>query len=191
VLVPASGITTIDERGRTVEVRLPNGETPTPYRADADVLTEMHDALWNYARLRVDLRAVEMRVIDGEAWLRGHVSSTLNRRVISDLVLNIPGLHETHNELVADNDLAVTIARALAKDPRTHGQMIGVYPNLGRVFLRGRAHSPEVALIATQVAAEASGQAEVINQLGIDPAATLIPALSPVTGTDDIVPGGD
>lgn len=193
VLLDASAITEFSDDGRSLDFRLPTGTTPTPYRSDTDLLNDAHDALWNYARLRIDMRAVNLRAVDGEIWLSGHVSSTLNQRVASDLMLNLPGLTAIHNDLVADNDLAVQIARALSKDPRTHGQLIGVYPNLGRVFLRGRARTPEAALIATQIAVAAGGQAEVevINQIGIDALAQFLPALAPVTGTDDVIPGGD
>lgn len=193
VLLDANAISDFSDDGRSLDFRLPTGTEPTPYRSDTDLLNEAHDALWNYPRLRIDMRAVEMRAVDGEIWLRGHVSSTLNQRVASDLLLNIPGLTEIHNDLIADNDLAVQIARALSKDPRTHGQLIGVYPNLGRVFLRGRAHTPEAAQVATQIAVAAGGKAEVevINQIGIDATAQFLPALAPVTGTDDVIPGGD
>ncbi len=186
----ARWITDIADDG-SVTVQPPQGTEPRPYRADADVLLDAQTALFNYPRLRLDLRAVQLRVIDGEVWMTGNVSSTLNQRVMAELLESVKGLYTIHNTLVADTDLAVTVARALSQDPRTHGQPIGVYPLLGKVFLRGRAHDASIAQAATEVASRIGGHQEVVNQLAIQPSATFIPVLAPVTGDEDIIPGGD
>ena len=96
-----------------------------------------------------------------------------------------------HNDLVADNELAIEIAQALAKDPRTHGQRLGVYPNLGEVYLRGLSDSPEAAQAATEIAAQIDGRHVVVNQIRISNNVDYLPMLAPVTGTEDVVPGGD
>jgi osmotically-inducible protein OsmY len=189
-LLDSSTITDISDDGRAITCALQGGQ-PIPYRDDADLATAANNALYNYARLRVDLRAVQMRVIDGEIWLRGNVSSTLNRRVMTDLLENLSGRIATHNDLIADNELAVRIAQALAKDPATHGQLIGVYPNLGKVFLRGRATSPEAIQKAAQIAAGIPGQNAIVPQIAVSATAQFLPTLAPVTGTEDIIPGGD
>lgn len=184
-------ITDIADDGRTVAFTLPAGQTPVPYRPDADLFDAAHAALYNYPRLRIDLRAIEIHAVDGEVWLRGHVSSKLNQRIAAELLENLSGLTTIHNELVADPDLAITVARALTTDPRTHGQLIGVYPILGKVILRGRALTPEAAAAAAQIAAAAAGQGEIVNQIAVDANAHFLPVLAPVTGADDIIPGGD
>lgn len=189
-LAEASWITVIGDDG-TITLTVPSGAALVPYRADADVAEDARAALNNYYRLRIDLRAVSLRVIDGEAWLLGNVSSTLNRRVSAELLEDIKGLSTIHNDLIADPDLAVTVARALASDPRTHGQPIGVYPVLGKVFLRGRTLTQTAAEAASQVAGQVSGLNTVVNQLAVAPQATYIPVLAPVTGNEDIIPGGD
>lgn len=190
-LIDAAWLTDVDQGGRSLGFRVPAGAAPVAYRADTDLLEDARAALWNYARLRVDMRAVDIQVVDGEVWLRGHVSSTLNRRVMEELLEGLDGLIAVHNELVADNELAVTVARALSANPATHGQRIGVYPNLGKVYLRGVALTPEVSATATKIAAEISGTDEVVNDLAISAKGTFIPQLAPVTGNEDIVPGGD
>lgn len=191
VLVAATQIREISDDGRTLTCTLTPSAEPVPYRADADLQDDARAALWNYARLRVDMRAVQLRVIDGEVWLTGHVSSTLNRRVMSELLEGIKGLTAIHNELVADSDLAIEISRALANDPRTHNQRFGVYPNLGKVYLRGKTASPEAAQAAVEIASGLDRGHQVISQLRVDSAAGFIPMLAPVTGDEDIVPGGD
>jgi osmotically-inducible protein OsmY len=190
-LLSANWITEIGDGGKTITVAIPADAEPAPYRSDTDLRDEAHDRLWNYARLRVDLRTVEIRAIDGEIWLRGFVSSTLNRRIITELLTDLKGLTAIHNDLVADNELAVTIARALSQDPRTHGEHIGVYPSLGTVFLRGLANTEAVRDVATQIAATVAPDARVVNQIAAGRAGSYIPMLAPVTGTEDIVPGGD
>jgi osmotically-inducible protein OsmY len=189
-LIDSTAITEISDDGRAITCSL-QGAQPVAYRDDADLADAAHNALYNYARLRVDLRTVQLRVIDGEIWLDGNVSSTLNRRVMTDLLENLDGRIATHNRLVADNELAVRIAQALAKDPATHGQLIGVYPNLGKVFLRGRVTSLDAIQKAAQVAAGIPGQSEVVPQLAVSATAQFLPTLAPVTGNEDIIPGGD
>jgi osmotically-inducible protein OsmY len=190
-LIPASAINDISDDGRAVACVLANGAAPVAYRSDGEVANDAQTALWNYARLRVDLRAVQVRVVDGEVWLNGYVSSSLNRRVAAELLEDVKGVTAIHNELIADNDLAIQIAQALAKDPRTHGQRFGVYPNLGQVYLRGLARSPEAALAAAEIAAQIDGHHTVVNQVAISHTGEFLPMLAPVTGTEDVIPGGD
>lgn len=191
VLVEASQIREIGDNGHSITCTVPAGTDLIAYRPDADLQDDAQSALWNYSRLRVDMRAVQLRVIDGEVWLIGHVSSTLNRRVMSELLEGIKGLVAIHNELIADSDLANDIARALANDPRTHGQRFGVYPNLGKVYLRGKAKSAEAAQVAQEIAASVNHGQTVINELRIDTVGTFLPMLAPVTGNEDVIPGGD
>ena len=190
-LFQATWITDISDDGKAITLTLPAGVEPASYRADADLLDEAHTRLWNYSRIRVDMRAVDMRAVDGEIWLRGFVSSTLNQRIMSELLIGMKGLTAIHNDLVADTDLAVTVAHALSRDPRTHGQQIGVYPTLGKVYLRGLATSQGVSDAATQIAAATVGHGTLINELLLNANASYIPMLAPVTGNEDVVPGGD
>jgi len=190
-LVDARSIVDISDDGRMVGCQTAANTAPVAYRSDGEVLDAARAALWNYPRLRVDLRAVQVRVVDGEVWLNGHVSSTLNRRVMAELLEGIKGVTAIHNDLVADNELAIEIAQALAKDPRTHGQRLGVYPNLGEVYLRGLSDSPEAAQAATEIAAQIDGRHVVVNQIRISNNVDYLPMLAPVTGTEDVVPGGD
>ncbi len=191
VLVVGTQVVSIDANGRTVACATTDAAQLIPYRADADLLDAVRTALYNYPRLHVDLRAVDLRVVDGEAWLLGNVASTLNRRILEDLLVEVEGLTAVHNEVVADNELAVQIAQALARDPRTRGQLFGVYPNLGEVFLRGNARSAEALQAAIEIAHNAGTGHHVTNQMVINGGTSLVPMLAPVTGTSDIIPGGD
>ena len=99
-------------------------------------------------------------------------------------------MSEIHNDLIADNDLASDVAMALAKDPRTARSQIGVYPSLGRINLRGRAHTPVARQAAYEVARGVPGVEDIENALIVDPDAEVIPVLAGVTNQEDRVPGG-
>lgn len=191
VLAPVNDETAIGPGRIRLDLSADDVKRLTPYRPDADLLQEVMDALFDYPRLRIDLRGIQVRAVDGTVWLRGHVSSDLNSRIGVDQLQGIAGLAEIHNDLVADTDLAATVAAALARDPRTsHGQHIGVYPNLGDIYLRGAVATAEARAAAGEVAAEAPGVEHVFNELAVRPGADVVPVLSSVTSRAESVPGG-
>ena len=190
VLVPASGITSLGAKQISVDLGGVKLDQLTPFRPDAELRDDIYQAIFNYDPLRIDLPAIEIHAIDGAVWLKGYVSSDLNRRLAQDQLTNIEGLAEVHNELVADTDLASAVSFALAKDARTAGQHVGVYPRLGEVHLRGAVRTPEARQAATEVARAVPGVDSVVNELHVDPTATVVPVLAGVTNEEDDVPGG-
>lgn len=162
------------------------GPALTPYYPDSSVRDDVRRAIEKYARMRVDIAGVDIQVVDGVVWLRGYVSSEMNRRLVEDLSSSVVGVAEIHNLLITDSDLAARISHALASDPRTAEERIGVYPTLGRVRLRGSVHTA-VAREATAQIAAGHGASEVINELRVDPSATVLPVLAGVTGEKDIL----
>ena len=193
-LVSARGISAIEGRrivlGAEKSANASAMPVLTPYRPDEEIREEVREAIYDYARLRVDLPGIAIRVIDGVLWLQGHVSSDLNKRLVSDQIVNIRGLSEIHNDLIADNDLAADVAMALAKDPRTAQGNIGVYPALGHINLRGRVRTPEARTAAYEVTRSVPGVEDIENALIVDPNAEVIPVLAGVTNQEDRVPGG-
>ncbi|MDE3230197.1 MAG: BON domain-containing protein [Chloroflexota bacterium] len=169
-----------------------NGAHPafTSYRPDAELREDVQRTLEDYNRLRVDIEGINVSATDGVVWLRGHVSSELNRRLASDLLGEIKGIGELHNELETDPDLAARISVALARDPRTAEERIGVYPMLGVVRLRGVVRTPAAREAAEQIARSIHTDGDVDNDLRVDPNANVLPVLSSVTNTEDVVPGG-
>jgi|SRR5579859_6349249 len=169
-----------------------NGAGPalTPYHSDSDLRADILKAIEKYARMRVDIAGIDIQAVDGVIWLRGHVSSELNRRLAEDLSQGVEGVAELHNQLITDPDLAASISSALARDPRLAEERIGVYPSLGRVHLRGSVHTAVAREAAAQIAASDYGAREIINELRVDSNATMLPVLAGVTGDEDAVPGG-
>jgi osmotically-inducible protein OsmY len=161
------------------------------YRADPELEEEVRQALWDYPRLRIDLSAVTVHAQCNDVWLLGHVSSDINRRLIEDLARAVPGVRNVHNEVIADTDLAVAIAVALAKHEETRGLPIGVYPTLGEVYLRGLVRTEQAKQVAEQVALDIPGIKAIHNDLTVSEKTDFLPTLAGVNGTEDIVPGGE
>lgn len=192
LVAPATALVSID--ADTVSLSSArDGAQPavTVYRPDAELRLDIHEAIENYARMRVDAGGVDIQAIDGVVWLAGHVSSDMSLHLVEELTRGVPGVAELHNLLVADTDLAASVSSALARDPRTAGERIGVYPALGRVRLRGVVRTPLAREAATQIASENPDAQEVVNELRVDANASLLPVLAGVTGEEDMVPGGE
>jgi osmotically-inducible protein OsmY len=190
VFVAATSAQTFGEKRITVRLSQAEIDGLTLYRPDGDLKREAEAALFDYPRLRIDLAGIDLRAIDGEIWLLGHVSSELNSRLVVEQLRSLRDLAAIHNHLIADPDLAAAVAAALAHDARTRGQAIGVYPTLGRVRLGGAVDSPATAEAARQVAAAVPGVREVITQLEVRPGSAGLPVFAGVSGVEDIVPGG-
>ncbi|MGO8946933.1 MAG: BON domain-containing protein [Ktedonobacterales bacterium] len=190
LLVPATAVANVNARQISVDLEGTAVSRLTVYRPDEELRQAVYNAIFDYPRLRVELSGIIIHAIDGVVWLRGYVSSDLNRRIVQDQLQNIPGLAELHNELIADSDLAADVSMALAHDPRTAKEHIGVYPKFGQVHLRGKVTTSEARQAAGTVAAKVPGSKEVINELAIDPNAEVVPVLAGVTNEDDMVPGG-
>jgi osmotically-inducible protein OsmY len=190
VLVAVTPATDLNEKRISVHLSATEVQSLTPYRPDSELVREVEEALYNYPRLRIDLRGIQVRAVDGEVWLPGHVSSDLNSRLVVDQLQGIAGLAAIHNQLIADPDLAAAVAEALAADPQTRGQHIGVYPNLGEIHLRGVVDSFSAYEAATKVATAVPGVEKLVNQLIIRPGADVVPVFAGITGRDDLVPGG-
>ncbi len=189
ILVPASAVSNLNARQISVDLEGTPASQLTVYRPDEQLHQAVHDAIYDYPRLRVELAGITIHAVDGVVWLRGYVSSDLNRRMVEDQLQNIPGLAELHNELIADSELAASVSMALAHDPRTAREHIGVYPKFGDVHLRGKVTTSEARQSAGIIAAKVPGVKHVANELWIDPNAEVVPVLAGITNEEDKVPG--
>jgi osmotically-inducible protein OsmY/uncharacterized protein YrrD len=191
VVLSGRHIAGINQSGVAVDLPKKQPDQLTPYRRDDELHEEIRLAIEAVPRLRVDLPGMDIRVIDGVVWLRGHVASDLTRRLTQETIWHIRGIGELHNELISDTALAAAVSTALARDPATTGERgIGVYPRLGEVFLRGRVRSEAAIKEAMRVAGAVAGVKRLLTDLRVDPAVTGIPELAGVTNTEDLIPGG-
>jgi osmotically-inducible protein OsmY len=159
-------------------------------RADDELREDVYHRLRDCQLVRLDLPGITIHARDGVVWLRGHVSSDGKRRRADEVLRGLDGLLELHNELVTDTALAAAVAMALAYDPRTARQRIGVYPCLGLMRLRGIVRTPTAHAGAWEIAAAVPLVKQVVNELRIDPDADVLPDLAGVTNDYDLVPGG-
>ena len=189
-LLPATMVTAIAPKQITADLGATSPRDLTPYRDDDEIAQEATAAIYDYVPLRIDLPGFAVVVIDGVIWLRGHVSSDINRRLISDQMVGIRGVSAVHNDLIADTDLAPTVSMALARDPRTAGEYIGVYPLLGTVTLRGAVHTQGARQAAHEIAARTPGVERVNNELHLDHHVHVLSVLSAIVDSEDVVPGG-
>ena len=159
-------------------------------RADDELREDVYRRLRDCQLVRLDLPGITIHARDGIVWLRGHVSSDGKRRRADEVLRGLDGLVELHNELVTDTALAAAVAMALAYDPRTARQRIGVYPSLGVMRLRGIVRTPTAHAGAWEIAAAVPLVKQVVNELHVDPDADVLPDLAGVTNNYDLVPGG-
>jgi osmotically-inducible protein OsmY len=99
--------------------------------------------------------------------LTGIVRSRTAREMAERLAQNVPGVARVDNQLVADADVEIAVAQALATDARTAsafpGLLVGVV--FGIVYLKGTAPTSQIKDAATEVARTVPGVRRVSNEL--------------------------
>lgn len=190
VLAPARTITQIEAHQVDLSIPGVSVDQLTPYRSDEELLEEVRMAIDEVPRLRVDLPGMDIRVIDGVVWLFGHTASGLSKRLAFERVQGIRGVAELLNHLISDQSLAAAVSAALARNSRTVGERIGVYPRLGHVYLRGRVRSEAARVAAGEIGKTVPGIVDLHNELIVDPEVRVIPDLAGVTNSEGLVPGG-
>ncbi len=110
-----------------------------------DLRGAVEEALWAYEPVRTARHPIETRVRpDGVVEVRGHVRSRLIKDGLLRTLRSVPGVREVEDHLVADPDLELAVAQALASDPRTRQippGAITIHSIFGIVTLFG--HLPE------------------------------------------------
>src|SRR6266852_2056004 len=157
------------------------------YRPERVLQQEVESILFDFTPLHIDLKGMNIRVLDGVLYLDGNISSSLRGDIVVDQVSGVAGLLEIKNNLVGDDKLAADLAAALGKDPRTRDLPIGVYPRLGVVRLNGTVQSVQQKAAAEEIARNFPGVRSVINELRVDPRADILPVMAPAGGNEDKV----
>jgi osmotically-inducible protein OsmY len=160
----------------------------SPYRPDRVLQQEVESILFDFTPLHIDMKGMNIRVLDGVLYLDGNISSSLRSDIAVDQVSGAAGLLEIKNNLVGDDKLAADLALALGNDPRTRDLPIGVYPRLGVVHLNGTVQNGQQKAAAEEIARSFPGVRSVINELNVDPKAEILPVMAPAGGNEDIVP---
>ena len=141
------------------------------------------EVLW-----RTDEPTIDVGVRDGALVLRGHVRSGLHRARVEEAARRARPGRPVRDELVADDELAVAVAGALARDPRTRALEPRVEAYEGVVHLFGQGDEA-MSAAADEVAAAVPGVRAVVSHLPGGPAVparavALPPIGAPVEATD-------
>ena len=158
------------------------------YRPDRTLQQEVESILFDLTPLHIDLKGMNVRVLDGVLYLDGNISSSLRGDIAVDQVSGVAGLLEIKNNLVGDDKLAADLAAALGSDSRTRDLPIGVYPRLGVVHLNGTVQSVQQKAAAEEIARIFPGVRSVVNELSVDAKAEILPIMAPAGGNEDKVP---
>src|SRR5260370_25765713 len=144
------------------------GTTPgalSLYRPDDVLQQEVESILFDFTPLHIDLKGMNIRVLDGVLYLDGNISSALRGDIVVDQVSSGAGLLEIKKNLVADDKRAADLAAALGKDPRTRDLPVGGYPPLGLVLLNGTVQSVQQKPAAAKIPRTFPGGRAVFNRL--------------------------
>lgn len=184
-------VTQVDPGRFTVSIPERELEALPPYRSDEELQREVEEVLYEIGPLHVDYRGMTMRVFDSVLYLEGNISSSLRSDIVRSQASGVPGLLDIEDHLVGDDILAGAVAEAFARDTRTKGLPIGVYPKLGAVRISGAVHNSQQKEVAGEIAAKVPGVQSVMNDLVVDPKATMLNVMASAEGGEatDVIPG--
>lgn len=168
IIVPVEWVARVSPERLVLRVGRAELERLPEYRTDGEIQEAVHEALWRDDGLRLEVlehEALITTVRDGAVTVRGHTRSQVQRRRVEELIRQIPGVRDIENHTIADDDLEVAVAGALAQDKRTRGQLIRTRARLGYVNLLGDVPDADVRAAAEEVAGRVPGVRAVINAL--------------------------
>lgn len=187
-LLRAEFVTALAPEHVTVTIAATSPDMLPIYRPDDVLQREVESIIYDFTPLHVDMKGINIRVLDSVLYLDGNISSSLRGDIVMDQVSAVPGLLEIKNNLIGDDKLAADLAMALANNPRTRDLPIGVYPRLGVVRLSGAVRAGQQKAAAEEIALNFPGVRSVINDLTVDPKADMLHVMSPAGGDEDKVP---
>ncbi len=133
-----------------------------------DLESAVETALWNYSPVRESLSDLHVTVSsDGRVEVSGPVRAGLIKDGVLEALRWIPGVTGIVDGLVADNELEIQVAIALAQDPRLSSLSpgaIAVHSHLGRVTLVARLKDEALGGIAVEAASQVAGVRGVEDQ---------------------------
>lgn len=142
--------------------------TETSTMTVEDLKSAVEAALWNYHPVRESLSDLQVKVsTDGRVEVSGHVRSGLIKDGVLEVLRWVPGVTGIVDGLIADSEIEIEVAVALANDPRLKGVApgaIAVHGHLGEVTLVGRLVDDNLRTVAVEVASQVSGVESVIDR---------------------------
>lgn len=116
-------------------------------RERQDVLFELNRALWSLVAVRSREIPLEFELDDEQRLtIHGHTPTRSIKDEIVSVARTVAGIRDVDDQLVADPDLEIEVAEALAGDPRTKRLppgSVSIFARLGAVVLVGELGSSE------------------------------------------------
>ena len=141
-----------------------------------DLESAVETALWNYSPVRESLSDLHVTVSpDGRVEVSGPVRAGLIKDGVLETLRWVPGVTGIVDGLVADNELEIQLAIALAQDSRLSSLSpgaISVHSHLGRVTLVARLKDEALGAAAVEVASQVAGVRSVDDHTTTGPSAT-------------------
>lgn len=133
----------------------------------SSVARQVYDQLWSEQGLRTTTADIEIEAEQGAVALNGRVRTGILRRQADRLARMGLNGWQLHNNLIADDQLAMDLAARLAADPRTATANVRFEVFLGVAYLGGTVNSPEQRAAALQLAGQTPGVDKVEDRMGI------------------------
>lgn len=133
----------------------------------SSVARQVYDQLWSEQGLRTTTADIEIEAEQGAVALNGRVRTGILRRQADRLARMGLNGWQLHNNLIADDHLAMDMAARLAADPRTAAANVRFEVFLGVAYLGGTVNSPEQRAAALQLAGQTPGVDKVEDRMGL------------------------
>ncbi len=133
--------------------------------AASSVAAKVYDRLWSEQGLRTSTADIVIAAEAGAVALNGRVRTNNLRRQAERLARVSVNGWQLHNNLIADDQLAIDLAARLAADPRTVTANVRFEVYLGVAYLSGVVNSPEQRAAALELAAQTPGVIKVEDHL--------------------------
>ena len=147
--------------------------TDDSVRHDPALEQAVRNALDRYTPLRMWRYSFQIQASDGKATLTGSARSQAEKEVAGNLARAVKGITTVDNQMVADGDVELAVAQALATDERTRDAFPGILVGVvfGMVYLKGRVVSEAVKQAAGEIAKRIENVQRVSNELILIPKA--------------------
>lgn len=164
--VPATQVEKASSGSPSINLGLAEVEALPPYSSDHEALRKAQAALEKADSFDGGtFGAVSVEVTLGIAHLNGNVRFPSESEDAEKAVAEAPGVLEVVNDLVADWDLHIQVAEALAQEGLTRQGMVTVKSRLGNVTLGGYLPSTEAIGRAARVAEGVPGTGSVKHEI--------------------------
>ena len=135
--------------------------------AASSLAGQVYDQLWSEQGLRTTTADIEIEAAAGAVALNGRVRTQILRRQAERLARAGLNGWQLHNNLIADDQLAMDLAARLAADPRPATAHVRCEVFLGVAYLGGTVNSPEQRTVALELAGQTPGVIKVEDRLAI------------------------